>query len=162
MIEEASRKRFIYAYKEQSSFSTVDVVKRAITVFGYAPQIIQTDNGCEFCHTAKTKRVHPLKLFCTENGIAHKTIRPRTPWHNGKVERSHRNDQERFYNHLCFYSLDDLQLQMKRFLRRSNNIPMSVLGWKSPNLRQQELSNAGNMPSPLPFSGLTSLTNGHV
>ena len=56
MIEEASRKRFIYAYKEQSSFSTVDFVKRAITFFGYAPQIIQTDNGGEFCHTAKTKR----------------------------------------------------------------------------------------------------------
>ena len=140
MIEEASRKRFIYAYTEQSSFSTVDFVKRAITFFGYAPQIIQTDNGGEFCHTAKTKRMHPLKLFCMENGIAHKTIRPRTPWHNGKVERSHRSDQERFYNHLSFYSLDDLQLQMKRYLRRSNNIPMSVLGWKSPNLRHNELA----------------------
>ena len=31
MLEEASRKRFIYAYKEQSSFSTVDFMKRAIT-----------------------------------------------------------------------------------------------------------------------------------
>lgn len=139
MIEEASRKRFIYAYKEQSSFSTVDFMKRAITFFGYAPQIVQTDNGGEFCHTAKTKRVHPLDLFCQENGITHKTIRPRTPWHNGKVERSHRNDHERFYNHLSFYSFDDLQLQMKRYLRRSNDIPMSVLGWKSPNARQREL-----------------------
>ena len=139
MIEEASRKRFIYAYKEQSSFSTVDFVKRAITFFGYAPQIVQTDNGGEFCHTSKTKRVHPLDLFCQENGITHKTIRPRTPWHNGKVERSHRNDHERFYNHLSFYSFDDLQLQMKRYLRRSNDIPMSVLGWKSPNARQREL-----------------------
>ena len=45
MIEEASRKRFNRAYKEQSSFSTVDFVKRAITFFGYAPQIVQTDNG---------------------------------------------------------------------------------------------------------------------
>ena len=33
MMKEASRKRFIYAYKEQSSFSTVDFVKRAITFF---------------------------------------------------------------------------------------------------------------------------------
>ena len=140
MIEEASRKRFIYAYKEQSSDSTVDFVKRAITYFGYAPQTLQTDNGSEFTHTAKTKRVHPLDLFCQKNGILHKTIRPRTPWHNGKVERSHRNDQERFYNHLSFYSLDDLQLQMKSYLRRSNDIPMSVLGWKSPNARHQELS----------------------
>ena len=145
MIEEASRKRFIYAYTEQSSFSTVDFVKRAITYFGYVPQTIQTDNGGEFRHTAKTKRVHPLELFCQKNGIIHKTIRPRTPWHNGKVERSHRSDQERFYNHLRFYSLADLQIQMKRYLRRSNNIPMSVLGWKSPFLRHLELSSARNI-----------------
>ena len=145
MIEEASRKRFIYAYKEQSSFSTVDFMKRAIIFFGYVPQIVQTDNGGEFCHTSKTKRVHPLDLFCQENGITHKTIRPRTPWHNGKVERSHRNDHERFYNHLSFYSFDDLQLQMKRYLRRSNDIPMSVLGWKSPNARQRELSRDQNI-----------------
>ena len=139
VIEEASRKRFIYAYQEQSSYSTVDFFKRAITYFGYAPNILQTDNGAEFTHTQKTKRIHPLYVFCSTYGISHKTIRPKTPWHNGKVERSHRNDQERFYNCLKFYSFDDLQEQMKRYLNRSNNIPMAVLGWKSPNQKQREL-----------------------
>ena len=126
MLEEASRERFIYAYKENSSYSTIDFVKRAIAYFGYSPKIIQTDNGSEFTHTAKTARVHPLDKLCSELHITHKLIRPRTPWHNGKVERSHRNDQERFYNHLKFYSYDDLQIQMKRHLWRSNRIPMSV------------------------------------
>ena len=144
VIEEASRKRFIYAYKEQSCYSTVDFVKRAIAYFGYAPRIIQTDNGSEFCYTAKTKRRHPLDMFCAEHNIIHKTIRPRTPWHNGKVERSHRSDQERFYNHLKFYSFEDLQLQIKRYLYRSNKIPMSVLGWKSPNEKQRELERAAD------------------
>ena len=139
VIEEASRKRFIYAYKEQSSYSTVDFLKRAIAFFGYAPAILQTDNGSEFTHTSKTNRVHPLDVFCRDSGIIHKTIRPRTPWHNGKVERSHRNDQERFYNYLKYYSFNDLQKQMKRYLYRSNNIPMAVLGWKSPNQVQREL-----------------------
>ena len=136
VIEEASRKRFIYAYEEQSSYSTVDFFKRAITFFGYAPNILQTDNGGEFTHISKTERIHPLDVFCRTYGIEHKTIRPRTPWHNGKVERSHRNDQERFYNHLKFYSFNDLQKQMKQYLYRSNNIPMAVLGWKSPNQKQ--------------------------
>lgn len=54
MLEEASRKCFIYAYEENSSFSTVDFVKRAITYFGYAPNTIQTDNGAEFTHFTKT------------------------------------------------------------------------------------------------------------
>ena len=132
VIEEASRKRFLYAYQEQSSASTVDCIKRAITFFGYAPRMIQTDNGSEFTNTAKTSRIHPFDIFCNSCHIEHKLIRPRTPWHNGKVERSHRNDQERFYNFLKFYSFEDLQLQMKRYLNRSNKIPMAVLHWKSP------------------------------
>ena len=139
IIEEASRKRFIYAYEEQSSYSTVDFFKRAIIFFGYAPNVIQTDNGAEFTHLARTKRVHPLDVFCNTYNIEHKLIRPRTPWHNGKVERSHRNDQERFYNYLKFYSFNDLQEQMKRYLNRSNNIPMAVLDWKTPNQKHREL-----------------------
>ena len=78
-------------------------------------------------------------MLCNQLNIHHKTIRPKTPWHNGKVERSHRNDQERFYNYLRFYSLEDLQMQMKRYLRRSNRIPMSVLGWKSPVEKRREI-----------------------
>lgn len=139
MIEEASRERFLYAYRENSSYSTVDFVQRAIRYFGYAPETIQTDNGGEFTHSQKTKRIHPLAVLCHRLYITHKTIRPRTPWHNGKVERSHRNDQERFYNHLKFYSYADLQLQMKRYLRRSNSIPMSVLNWLSPIQMRQQL-----------------------
>ena len=143
VIDEASRERFIYAYKEQSSYTTMDFTRRAIIYFGYAPETIQTDNGSEFTYTAKTDRVHPFDLLCRELGIEHKTIRPRTPWHNGKVERSHRNDQERFYNHLRFYSLEDLQLQMKRYLYRSNRIPMSVLCWKSPAEKRREIARSG-------------------
>ena len=139
IIEEASRKRFIYAYTEQSSYSTVDFVKRAIIYFGYAPKEIQTDNGGEFTHIANTKRVHPFDLFCEKNNILHRLIRPRTPWHNGKVERSHRNDQERFYNYLKFYSYDDLQMQMRHYLVRANNTPMAVLGWISPLEKQRSL-----------------------
>lgn len=139
MLEEASRERFIYAYKENSSFSTVDFVKRAIIYFGYAPDVIQTDNGGEFTHTQKTDRIHPVDVLFNQLNISHKLIRPRTPWHNGKVERSHRNDQERFYNFLSFYSFDDLQLQLKRYLKRSNNIPMAVLGWKSPLQKRREI-----------------------
>lgn len=132
MIDEASRERFIYPYREISSYSTIDFVQRAIRYFGYKPETIQTDNGPEFTYQREYRRTHPFDIFCMETGINHKLIRPRTPWHNGKVERSHRNDQERFYNFLSFYSFDDLKLQMYRYMRRSNDIPMAVLGWLSP------------------------------
>lgn len=139
IIDEASRERFIYPYKEQSSFSTVDFVKRAIIYFGYMPNIIQTDNGQEFTYLKKTNLIHPLDQLLNQLNITHQLIRPRTPRHNGKVERSHRNDQNRFYNNLKFYSYDDLIQQMKAYLKRSNNIPMQVLGWISPNEKRNKL-----------------------
>lgn len=52
-------------------------------------------------------------------GIEQKLITTRTPWHNGKVERSHRNNQKRFYYFLSFYSFIDLKKQMYRYIRRS-------------------------------------------
>lgn len=139
VIDEASRERFLYPYMEQSSYSTCDFLKRAITYFGYRPNILQTDNGAEFTHLKKTDRTHPLDVLCQELEIYHKRIRPRTPRHNGKVERSHRNDQERFYNHMNFYSYQDLMIQMSRYRNRSNRIPMQVLGWKSPLQKRLEL-----------------------
>ena len=60
IIDEADRERFIYHYREQSVYSTVDFVKRAILSFGYASEIIPTDNGSEFCNTSKTPRIHTL------------------------------------------------------------------------------------------------------
>lgn len=140
MIDEASRERFIYPFPETGSYYTVQFVKRAIAYFGYKPETIQTDNGAEFTNPVRTNRKHAFDIFCEENSICHKLIRPRTPWHNGKVERSHRNDQERFYNHMSFYSYEDLKVQMKRYLFRSNRIPMAVLNWLSPLQKRQQIS----------------------
>lgn len=148
VIDEATRERFIYPYQEQTAMNTVDFIKRAVIFFGYQPNIIQTDNGSEFTYTRQTRhdQEHLFDKYCRINNIEHKLIRPRTPRHNGKVERSHRSDNERFYKWLRFYSYDDLLLQMKAYLKRSNNIPMSVLktrdgtqDWLTPNQKRKEL-----------------------
>lgn len=139
IIDEATRERFIYPYTEQNADSTCDFVRRAINYFGYVPKMIQTDNGQEFTFIQETNKKHKFDLLCEELGIKHKLIKPRTPRHNGKVERSHRNDNERFYRYLKFYSYEDLKKQMKAYLIRSNNIPTCVLGWKSPIEKRKEL-----------------------
>lgn len=139
VIDEASRERFIYPFLEQSSHSTILFIEMAIKYFGYSPEIIQTDNGFEFTHTTKTDKTHPFDIYCAKRGIIHKLIRPRTPRHNGKVERSHRNDNERFYSRMSFYSYEDLKTQISRYLRRSNNTPMQTLGWKTPMERRKFL-----------------------
>lgn len=139
IIDECTRERFIYPYKEQNADSTCDFVIRAINYFGYKPKVIQTDNGQEFTFLKQYGKIHKFDLLCEKLGIEHKLIKPRTPRHNGKVERSHRNDNERFYRYLKFYSYEDLVMQMKAYLKRSNNIPTSVLGWKTPLEKRKEI-----------------------
>ena len=65
-------------------------------------------------------------------GISHKLIKPYTPRHNGKVERSHRKDNEYFYATHTFYSFDDFKKQLSVHNRNYNNFPMRPLNWKSP------------------------------
>ena len=139
IIDEATRERFIYPYKEQCADNTVDFIKRAINYFGYIPKIIQTDNGQEFTFLKQVGKKHKFDVLCEELGIIHKLIKPRTPRHNGKVERSHRNDNERFYRNLKFYSYEDLIIQMKAYLIRSNNIPTCVLKWMTPIEKRKQL-----------------------
>ena len=132
-LDEASRERFIFHYTEHTPMNTVDFVYRCFLFYGYKPEEIQTDNGMEFTwNQEKFKKIHPLDDLCMKEHIYHHKIKPRTPRHNGKVERSHRNDNERFYNTLKFYSLEDLRYQAKLYLKRSNNIPMGVLNYKTP------------------------------
>ena len=74
-----------------------------------------------------------LERYCNLHKIKHHLIRPRTPEHNGKVERSHRIDQDKFYRKLKFYSLDDLRKQGAYWNKRYNNLPKVCLNFKTPN-----------------------------
>jgi transposase InsO family protein len=148
IIDEASRERFLYPYREHSGYSTVDFVKRAIVYFGYASACIQTDNGTEFTNPKGTgeKKIHIVDALLNKLHIKHQLIRPYTPRHNGKVERSHRNDQERFYNFHKFRTFDELKIEMGKYLSRSNKIPSSALRnregkrvWQSPLDKRVEL-----------------------
>ena len=141
VLDEASRKRFLWFSDEHSMFESVRALEAAIASFGYAPRVLQTDNGLEFTDRAQARpggkyaKEGPclLDAFCQWQGIAHKLIRPRTPEHNGKVERSHRIDQERFYRTLSFYSLGDLREQGARWAKRYNSTLRMALGLRSPD-----------------------------
>ena len=96
---------------------------------------VQTDNGFEFTNKfSNSKRDLPTRFELTAKrlGIRHKLIRPYTPRHNGKVERSHREDQKRFYDKHKIYSLADFGAQLTACQTRSNNHPMRPLHFLSP------------------------------
>ena len=137
-IDEKTRLRFLGTYEEQSTYSSADFIERAVIWFGQrgiTVQCIQTDNGFEFTNRFSSSKRNIPTLFETtlaRYGIRHKLIRPYTPRHNGKVERSHREDQKRFYDTHSFYSLDDFGVQLAAHQSRSNKLPMRPLGWLSP------------------------------
>lgn len=141
ILDECSRKRILYFANEHSMYETVQALKYAFDKIGCYPKEIQTDNGFEFTDTARRKEKganirkgdNYLENFCKENNIIHHLIRPRTPQHNGKVERSHRIDQDKFYKDLKFYSLEDLRKQGLQWNKKYNNLPKLVLGFKTPN-----------------------------
>lgn len=68
----------------------------------------------------------------TRLGVKHKLIRPYTPRHNGKVERSHCEDHNKFYSCHRFCSCADPNAQLTARLGQTNNLPMRPLGWLSP------------------------------
>ena len=137
-IDEFTRLRFLAAYPEHSTYSSADFLKKLFKWYarrGIRVECVQTDNGFEFTNRFSNSKRELTTLFesaAAQLGIRHKLIRPYTPRHNGKVERSHREDQKRFYSCHSFYSLDDFAKQLAVHNRRSNDFPMRPLGWLSP------------------------------
>jgi Integrase core domain. len=131
-IDEFTRLRFLAAYPEQSTYSSADFLQKVVKWYvrrGIHVECVQTDNGFEFTNRFSNTKRHLPTLFeatAANLGIHHKLIRPYTPRHNGKVERSHREDQKRFYNSHSFYSLEDFAAQLAVHNRRSTTTPCAL------------------------------------
>lgn len=143
-MDEFTRLRYLQAYDEQSTYSSARFLRAAVRWFrrqGIQVECVQTDNGTEFTNRFVSARKNRKSLFertAADLHIHHKLIRPYTPRHNGKVERSHREDQKRFYQTHSFASLQDFSVQLQQYLRRSNNMPMRPLHWLSPKDRLRQ------------------------
>ena len=112
-IDEYSRFRYVEAFEEHSTYSSAIFLEHVLKAFKFPIKCVQTDNGAEFtkllCSGKKTPTMFENTL--KKNNIQHKLIRPFTPRHNGKVERSHRKDNEYFYATHKFYSFNDFAKQ---------------------------------------------------
>lgn len=131
-IDEYSRLRYLEIYDEHSSYSATQFLVHCTEFFKFKIECVQTDNGNEF-----TNRLRSDHLTLFEEALDHLRIRfhpikPAMPRHNGKVERSHREDQRRFYSRTTFYSMKDAKHQLKIHLSRSNHRPMRPLAYLSP------------------------------
>lgn len=133
-IDEYSRKRILEIVDEKSVTNTSRFVVKLEQLMGLKINTIQTDNGPEFVNNQIETNLPTLFEKTLEQlGINHRRTRPYSLWQNGKVERSHKIDGERFYSRNEFRSVEDLKKKLKRYNTRYNNISKKVLGFKSPN-----------------------------
>ena len=155
-IDTASRWRYLAVYDEQTSYHSILFLRDVMERFSQKIQAIKTDNGAIFTNyylgTNKrsdvgVKTIHALDLFCGENNIIHYLIDPGKPAQNGTVERSHREDQEKFYEQNRFKTIKDLQKKMKRWNMYYNDLEHCGLNGKTPNefLRDYKLINPPNV-----------------
>jgi transposase InsO family protein len=102
-IDDATRVRALKIYQRHNQKSSIDFIDHVVDKFPFRIHTVRTDRGHEW-----QAQFH---WHVEDKGIRHVYIKPRSPQLNGKVERSHRSDQEEFYQLLTY--TDDVDLNKK-------------------------------------------------
>lgn len=142
-IDEYSRYRILGGYLEHNTYASSLFLCQVVSAFkalGIEVECVQIDNGMEFTKqfVAKDENNHSMfEVTAKRLGIRIKRIKPATPRHNGKVERSHREDQKLLYSEIIrtgnlITDVNDFKRRLKRHQDKTNNRPMRPLNYLSP------------------------------
>jgi transposase InsO family protein len=101
-IDDCTRLRVLRIYPKCNQKTAIQVLDYLLEKLPFRVEAIQTDNGGEF---GSQFHYHVL-----DRSIKHIYIKPATPRLNGKVERSHRIDNEEFYRMLDGIVIDEAEL----------------------------------------------------
>jgi len=88
-IDDCTRIRVLKVYDACTQRAAISFIDEVLRRLPFRVLVVQTDNGAEF-----QSQFH---WHLEERDIRHVYIRPHTPRLNGKVERSHRVDDQEFY-----------------------------------------------------------------
>jgi transposase InsO family protein len=98
-IDDCTRIRVLRIYERNTQKSAIQFMDYVLAKLPFAVEVVQTDDGAEFQGS--------FHWHLLDRGIGHSYIKVKTPRLNGKVERSHRIDQEEFYRLLDGVVIDD-------------------------------------------------------
>jgi len=101
-IDDCTRLRILRIYDRCNQKTSIQFLDHVLSKLPFKIEIVQTDNGAEFQGA--------FHWHALDKGVGHVYIRPATPRLNGKVERSHRIDNEEFYRLLEGVVIDDSEL----------------------------------------------------
>lgn len=143
-IDDCTRIRVLKVYDACNQSTAINFVDDVIRRLPFRIQVVQTDNGAEF-----QSKFH---WHLQELDIQHVYIRPRTPRLNGKVERSHRVDDQEFYQLLDKGGVSDNIHLFNKKLREWENYynyhrPHSALGGQTPYERLLAKTRAAVSPT---------------
>jgi transposase InsO family protein len=146
-IDECSRVRFLSGELFKSAENARKFLQDAVKFYaslGVTVVRAQTDHGTEFTLPENEQTIASYArgetdeaLFtkeCRALGLTHRLIKVRTPQLNGKVERSHKTDEERFYSRFRFATDTALDHALKTvWMPEYNELrPHSALGGMTP------------------------------
>jgi transposase InsO family protein len=133
-IDDCTRLRVLRIYERNDQKTAIQFIDYVLSRLPFKTEVIQTDNGAEF-----QAQFHWHVL---DKGINHVYIKPRRPRLNGKVERSHRIDEEEFYRMLDGIVIDDTKLFNEKLREWEDfynyNRPHAALGGQTPYERLRE------------------------
>ena len=145
-IDEYSRKRVLKIVKEKSTYETVKFLRELENRMGFSIQTIQVDNGTEFVNDGdRSTKESAFEKAAKKLRMNLIRIRPYSPWQNGKVERSHREDGKILYGRKIFFSERELKRQVIKHERRYNSTAKISLSFKSPNQMVSEYFSGCNI-----------------
>jgi len=141
-IDCATRWRCLKAYDDASTFAAIKFLRKLVRVADFKVQAVKTDNGSCFTnrYTGYNKstdplnpRLHAFDILCNELKVPHYLIDPGKPQQNAFVERSHRTDQEKFYEENKFRTFEELKYKLRIWNMEYNNTKHCGLNGKTPN-----------------------------
>jgi len=140
-IDTASRWRHLEIFYEESTNNSVTFLQLVMKKFPYQITAIKTDNHATFTNyyvggnkrsDMSVKTIHALDVFCANHNITHYLIDKGKPTQNGKIERSHGEDQRKFYEQNKFHSITDLRNKIRVWNEYYNNLEHCSLDGKTP------------------------------
>jgi transposase InsO family protein len=142
VIDTATRWRHLEVFDEQTTYHAIRMMEIVKHKFPYKIQGLKTDNHSTFTNyylgtnkrsDVSIKTVHALDQWCAKQHIVHYLIDPGKPAQNGTVERSHREDEEKFYQKQSFHSVTDLKKKLRLWNEYYNDLEHCSLAGKTPN-----------------------------
>lgn len=143
-IDDCTRIRILKVYDACNPRTAIQFIDEVLRRLPFRVHVVQTDNGAEF-------QSH-FHWHVEDLDIRHVYIRPRTPHLNGKVERSHRVDDQEFYQLLDQDGVsDDIHLFNEKLREWEDyynyHRPHGALDGQTPYERLVAKTRAGSLPA---------------